>query len=232
MLAPRLNGVGLMKRWKCANRNPATAAYSAAMTKTVRLRRTVSMPTLSPISRAPFSVRIARPMRLSSKLADIAMMTATAAQMTPRLTRRLAADSGPRLQRRDVADAVEAVQQRQRAEQREEADAPGDRDQRQEMAGQPRGDQPEQPGDRAGQHQAGGQAGDRRRAGELGEQCRGVGGEADEARLAERGLAADPGQQHQAERDQRGQADIAEQGDVEGGQQRGHQHDQDSGGER
>ena len=55
------------------------------------------MPTLSPISRAPFSVRIARPMRLSSRLADIAMTSATAAQITPRLTRRLSAESGPRL---------------------------------------------------------------------------------------------------------------------------------------
>ena len=57
----------------------------------------MSIPTLSPIKRAPFSVRIARPMRLSSKLADIAMTSATAAQITPRLTRRLSAESTPRL---------------------------------------------------------------------------------------------------------------------------------------
>ena len=70
-------------------------AYSAAMTNTARLRRTVSIPTLSAISRAPFNVRMARPMRLSSRLADIAIASATAAQITARSTRLLAAESGP-----------------------------------------------------------------------------------------------------------------------------------------
>ncbi len=62
-------------------------AYRAAMTKTCRLSHTVSIPMLAPIRRAPFNVRIARPMRLSSRLADIAMTIATTARMTPRLTR-------------------------------------------------------------------------------------------------------------------------------------------------
>ena len=98
------------------------------------------------------------------------------------------------------------------------------------MAGQARGDQPEQPRHRAGNNRPAARPAIGGAPPEFGEQRGGVGGEADEARLAERGLAADPGQQHQAERDQGGHADIAEQRDVEGGQQRGHQHDQDSGG--
>ena len=158
MLAPRLNGVGLMKRWKCANRNPATPAYSAAMTNTARLRRTVSIPTLSPISRAPFSVRIARPMRLSSRAGGHRHHDRNDGPDHAEVDAPAFGGQRADAQRRNVADAVEAVQQRQRAEQREEADAPCHRNQRQEVAGQPRGDQPEQPGGRAGNDKADDQA--------------------------------------------------------------------------
>ncbi len=52
-----------------------------------------------------------------------------------------------------------------------------------------------------------------------GEPGRGVGRDADERRLAERGGAADPGQQHQAERHQGADADVVEQRDGEVAQQ-------------
>jgi hypothetical protein len=58
-------------------------------------------------------------------------------------------------------------------------------------------------------HAAGGQVG------------RGVGAQTDEGRLAERGQAADAGQQHQADGDDGVQADVVEQRDVEFGQHSG-----------
>jgi hypothetical protein len=93
------------------------------------------------------------------------------------------------------------------------------------VAGKPRGDQSEHPRDCAGQEEAGGQAKDRWRIGKLGKQRRCVRGEADEACLSKRCLAADTGEQYQAERDKGAQADIAEQRDVEDGQRGGHKYD-------
>ena len=55
---------------------------------------------------------------------------------------------------------------------------------------------------------------------------RGVGTEADEGRLAERGQAADAGKQHQPEGDQRVEPDVVEQGDVELGQHPGRSRQQ------
>ncbi len=92
------------------------------------------------------------------------------------------------------------------------------------MPGQPGGDQPEKPRGRAGKDKADDQAHDGLRACELGEQRGRIGRETDKARLPERSLPADAGEQHQAERDQRGQSDIAEQRDVKFGQHRGNEH--------
>ena len=46
-----------------------------------------------------------------------------------------------------------------------------------------------------------------------------IGGDADKGGLSKRRHAADPGQQHQAERDQRGDADIVEQRNGEAAEQ-------------
>ena len=62
------NGVGLMKRCRCAYSHPDTLASSAAYTNTTILSRAPSTPNASAISKPPRSARIARPGRESSRL--------------------------------------------------------------------------------------------------------------------------------------------------------------------
>ena len=122
-------------------------------------------------------------------------------------------------QRRDVADAVEAVQ-RGSVPNSEKNEMPHATDTSARKWPDRRAViRPSSQAITAGNEQAGKQADNRRRGGKFGEQRGGIGGEPDEARLPERGLAADAGQQHEAERDQRRQADVAGERDVEGRQQ-------------
>ena len=79
----------------------------------------------------------------------------------------------------------------------EETHAPGDRNQRQEVAGQPRSDQPQQPGYRAGDDETDNEPERRRRALEPGKHGSGIRRETDEGGLARTVL------------DERGQADAA-----------------------
>ena len=73
----------------------------------------------------------------------------------------------------------------------------------------------------AGHDQRQQQSDPRRQAHRHGRPGRGIGGDADKGGLSERRHAADAGQQHQAERDQRGDADIVEQRDGETAEQGG-----------
>ena len=118
-------------------------------------------------------------------------------------------------ERRDAGDAVIAAEEFQLAEQIKQADAPGDGAERQIVAGQPHRDDAEQDGGDAADQQRERQRQPRRDAIGRGQHRRGVGAEAAKRGLAERGEAADAGQQHQPHRHQRGEADIVEQHDPE-----------------
>ena len=82
---------------------------------------------------------------------------------------------------------------------------------------------------KAGHEQRKQQSDPRRQAHRHGRPGGGVGGDADKGSLSERRHAADPGQQHQPERDQRGDADIIEQRDGEAAEQRGRDQQRDDG---
>ena len=111
-------------------------------------------------------------------------------------------------QRRDAEQAVVLAEEVEVAEQVEQAQAPGDRRQRQVVARHaqrhPREDERGERGD--------GQADPDREPGRdavgEGQVRRGVRAHADERRLAEGGQAGDPGEQHQADHDQRVEADV------------------------
>ncbi len=62
------NGEGFTKRCRCAYSQPETHASSAAYTNTTILSRAASTPNDSAISSPPFSARMARPGRESSRL--------------------------------------------------------------------------------------------------------------------------------------------------------------------
>ena len=118
-------------------------------------------------------------------------------------------------ERRDAGDAVIAAEEFQLAEQIKQPDAPGDGAERQIMAGQPHRDDAEQDGGDAADQQRERQRQPRRKAVGGRQHRRGIGAEAAKGRLAERGEAADAGQQHQPHRHQGGEADIVEQHDPE-----------------
>ena len=129
--------------------------------------------------------------------------------------------------RRQTRQAGMAAKEFHVAKQEVKADTPGHRAERQVMAGQIEGHRAEEDGDSRGDHEAKHQGNPRRTGGkgQPGRQVtagsqpgRRVSTEADEGRLPERGQAADAGQQHRAQRDQRRHADVVEQGDVELGQ--------------
>ena len=118
-------------------------------------------------------------------------------------------------ERRDARDAVIAAEEFQLAEQIEQADAPGDGAERQIVAGQPHRDDAEQDGGDAADQQRERQRQPRRKTVGGRQHRRGVGAKTAKRGLAERGEAADAGQQHQPHRHQGGEADIVEQHDPE-----------------
>ena len=118
-------------------------------------------------------------------------------------------------QRRDRGDAVIAADEFQLAEQIEQADAPGDGAERQIVAGQPHGDDAEDDGGNAADDERSRQGQPGRHAIGGGQHRGGVGAKAAERGLAERGEAAEAGEQHQPHRHQRGKADIVQQHDPE-----------------
>ena len=130
-------------------------------------------------------------------------------------------------QRRDAGKSVMGAEPADVSEQIEKRDAPGDGAERQIVAGQPHGDRADQAGGdhRHGQRDRQGQPW--RDAEMHGEHAGGIGAEADKGGLAERGHAADAGQQHQTDRDQAGNADVVEQRDPVVGHQPGEGRDQD-----
>ena len=130
-------------------------------------------------------------------------------------------------QRRNPGDAVIAAEEFELAEQIEQADAPGDGAERQIVAGQPHRDEAEQHRGGAADQQRQRQRQPWRHAIGGREHRRGVGAKAAKRRLAERGQAADAGQQHQPHRHQGGEPDIVEQHDPErrhARDQRDHRH--------
>jgi hypothetical protein len=131
------------------------------------------------------------------------------------------------LKRRDAGDAVVTAQKFELAEQVEQGDAPGDGAERQIMAGQAHRDQAERDRGDAAHQQRERQRQPRRYAVGRGQHRRGVGAETAKRRLAERGEAADAGQQHQPHRHQCREPDIVQEHDPERRQarderQRGH----------
>ncbi|ETH82122.1 hypothetical protein L559_2967 [Bordetella pertussis STO1-CHOC-0017] len=129
----------------------------------------------------------------------------------------------------DAGDAVMLAEPVQVAEQVIQREPPGDGAQRQIMPRQPQRDQPQQERHHGRHQQAHRQRQPRRDVVLRGEQCRGVGAQAHEGRLAERGQAAHAGQQHQPQRHHGGQADVVELRDPEFGrgrqQRQAGQHD-------
>ena len=140
-----------------------------------------------------------------------------------RIDQRMAADP----QRRNAGKPVMGAEPVEVAEQIEERDAPGDGAERQIVTGQPHRDRADQAGDDHGHDQRGGQRQPWRDAEMHGQHAGGVGAEADKGGLSERRHAADAGQQHEADRDQAGDADIVEQRDPVVRQQPGERRDQD-----
>ena len=132
-------------------------------------------------------------------------------------------------QRRDAGNAVIAAEKFELAEEIVEPDAPGDGAERQIMAGQPHRDDAEDDGGDAADEQRERQCQPWRDAVGHAQHRGGVGAKATERRLAERGQAADAGQQHQPHRHQCGEADIVQEHDPErrhARDQRDRRHDQ------
>ena len=75
------NGVGFTKRCMCAYSQPDAHAIIAASTNTIMRDAHVFTPIDSAITRPPFSARIARPSRESSRLRVVSSAASTNAQI-------------------------------------------------------------------------------------------------------------------------------------------------------
>ena len=117
--------------------------------------------------------------------------------------------------RRNAGNAGVAAEEFDVAEQEIQADAPGDGTQRQVMATHAQRDEAEAERHRAGDGEADEQRDPGRKSVRRGQPRRRVGAETDKGRLAEGSQAADAGQQHQTDDDNRVEADVVEQRDRE-----------------
>ena len=129
--------------------------------------------------------------------------------------------------RRNPRQPGVAAEEAEVAEQVVQADPPGDGSERQVVPGQSKRDQAEEQRHCHGERQGDGQRQPRGQA-VLGRQIRArVRPEPDEGGLPERRQAADSGEQHEAERDERVQADVIEQRDLEFRQHDGRRGERD-----
>ena len=117
--------------------------------------------------------------------------------------------------RRHAGDAVVAAERVHVAEQKVDRQAPGDGAERQEVAAKPKRYRAEKRRDQAGENERERKPEPRRGAGGSRQPGRRISADADEGRLSEGGEAGDAGQQHDAQRDQRVDADVVEQRDGE-----------------
>ena len=101
------------------------------------------------------------------------------------------------------------------AEQERDRESPGDGAERQEVAAEAQGQDADRQGRQAGEGEREEEPDPRRGAVRRRQPGGRIGSDADERGLAERGGAADAGEQHQSERDQRADADVVEQRDAE-----------------
>ena len=120
------------------------------------------------------------------------------------------------LQRRDAGNPVIAADQIEIGEGVVEADAPGDGAEREVVAGEAHRHRADQRGAGRRHQQPGGQAEPGREVVVFAHDRGGVGAEAEQGGLTERGHAADAGQHHQADRHDGGDAGIVQQRHPEG----------------
>ena len=122
---------------------------------------------------------------------------------------------GAEAERRHVGDAAVTPERFEVAEHDRDREPPGDRRKRQVVAAEAQRDHADDERRQPGEDEREEQPEPRRRAVRGGEPGGRVGADADERGLAERGRAADAGEEDEAERDERGDADVVQERDRE-----------------